>query len=252
MLSHSLQSIEGSREPPPPYMMAVASSSASDCSAAPLEKSSTLTTQAAPSEHFEVQGDDLKPWENLALQKNHELAEELRHLTFQTVNLPALMKCASPPFKQLSHLEFVHTNIRFSPLGIERFSPFKFTLEHISFTTCSISPRLFAHLINYFLNLKSISLDMVSWDYPFIEMVLWAPRISRTLERLTVNLQHGSDEILQKALSDLGLKFNELDLKSFEPILFSGDEASLVIRLFGGRATCLRLPLFYCGRRNPL
>ena len=252
MLSHPLDLTKGSLESLPAYTTAVVSGS--DCSPAPLEKSSTLTTQAAPPEHFIVHR-DLKPWRDLALPKNHELVKNLRHLTFQgIVDISALMEYTSPPFKQLSHLEFIHTSIAFSPSKIKQFSPFKHTLEHISFTICSISTRLFAHLIDYFLNLKSITFDWLSHDHSFkLKEKLFRPRrISRTLERLTVNLQHGSNEKLQEALSDLGLKFNELDLKSFDPIRFSCFEAGLVIRLFGGRATCLRLPLFRNGRRNPL
>ena len=248
MLSHSLQSIEGSREPPPSYEAAVSSS---DCSPASLEEPSTLTTQAALPEHFEVHY-DVEPWKDLTLQNNHELVENLRHLTFQSVNLPALMKCASPPFKQLSRLKFIHTNIRFSPSEIERFSPFKLTLEHISFTTCSISKRLFAHLINYFPNLKSISIDGLSRSQPHEEKDLRTPRISRTLEKLTVNVGYWPNQNFLKALPKLGLKFNELDLKFFDPKNTRREEASSVIRRFGASAKCLRLPFLCHGKRNLL
>ena len=227
--------------------------SSSDCSPASLEKQSTLATQAALPEHFEVHY-DVEPWEDLALPKNHELVENLRHLTFRhIVDISALMKGVFPPFKQLGHLEFIRTRIYLSLSGTNRFSSFQFTLEHISFTTCSISKRSLARLINYFLNLKSLTIYDLSSNYPHKEKVLRTPQISRTLEKLAINVAAsvGSDPKLLKALWKKGLRFNELDLQFFEQTTNCA-WASFVVHLFGASAKCLRLPFFLDGRPNPL
>lgn len=211
----------------------------------------TPTSQTILFEHVLVY--HLKRWLHLAPQVNDELVKSVLHITFDGMDFslvhPILSASRSrvPALEKLNHLEFSYCRISLSLWGLEWFSPSKLNLSHITLTSCSISIRSFAHIINNFPNLKSISISRLDRSYK--DKLLPGPCISRTLEKLSLDL--GSwpwcNPKLLEGLTKRGLKFNKVDLK---PDL--GHHCPWVnnyVHTLGAGAKWLRLPFVFPDRR---
>jgi hypothetical protein len=155
------------------------------------------------------------------------------------------------PLERLNHLELCRSGFVLSPQGSERFSPFKKTLSRITLRSCSISKNSFVSLVDYFPNLQFLHLERLS-DAGSHEPIT---RISRTLEKLSMPIESLSTRFLDLLvdLSELGLRFNEVDLQSVEPRddRGRGISADRVIVAFGASVKRLRLPFAHDSRCNP-
>jgi hypothetical protein len=203
----------------------------------------------------------LEKWLEFAAKVDVRLPKNVRHLTFFLVGLPAvrvngketLPPLEFPPLERLSHLTLDNSHLSLSPQETEWFSPFKFTLSHITLKRCLISKSSFVSLINYFPKLEFLRLEGLA---PKLDSRDQTTRISRTLEKLSTSGEFLTFECLNlfDDLSQLGLRFNEVTLEPVDPLKIHGwkESTGRVVDAFGASAERLRLPFVPDGKYNPL
>ena len=96
-------------------------------------------------------------------KENSGSLEHIEHLKCSMEDLRAVRLAESTcnnflSLSQLKHLELFWIDIGLSPEEIGLFPAFKLTLSHITLDHCSISKSALVSLMNYFPNLKSLSL----------------------------------------------------------------------------------------------
>ena len=220
-----------------------------------VARSWVYASQKGLFEYVKTHTRELGSWLHGVSQKNPEILRHVLHLNCENEDFGLVWPNGSArdtirgclgSLRRLRRFDWYSTEIILSPQEIELFSAFKHTLSYIGLWYCSISRNMLVHLINYFPNLGCLRLELPIYMNSDDEETTLSSQIP--LKKLYIDEVPGSFLRVLEELSRLGLCFNDITLYPVALNLLSTVFANFIVRTFGTRAQCLRLPeISRCG-----
>ena len=209
-----------------------------------VARSWTRPSQERLFEEVDIYERNLQSWLRNVSPTNVELLGHVRSLSYimnavsrKTEPPHRALRDYLPSFRQLRHL-VLSAPVPLLPQRIEIFSAFQHTLLHISLSNSSVTIGALITVINYFPNLASLDLNSLHYDK---EDGSIPPLLRPPPEKLSITEPSGYDLDIFDELSELGLRFNELDIDQTRSTTTWPEFAKCVIDAFGASAKRLRL-----------